>query len=361
MVIKIMNATWIFIFTLCLYNYIFDYIDSIKNKKTHNTKSVSKNTTNYEPIDIALTIGVLVFFIGVIICLIWFVKIPIHSFILFIIFLLFLIANINSAIKTAEPLKDVIFGNNEAKELSNKERLAFDSFVNLVALIYVYIPREKILSFFLSLNVDIIIKEIILTFVFLVYFFITSFFIVFLLALPFKHLRKISNIVFEYLDKAYKNILKYIGKKGDDWIPRALLTKLVLDFSNSNKGMFKIASYFLLLIAFILDFIIVAIRLFYIFVVYVFIGSVIELLRWIGLFLLKCIEALTSIPGSKVMKNSFRLALITSVVLVAVSIRYSFLIVFDDSYVGITEFVSSAIVIPLIFEWIHSRKLSKMT
>lgn len=356
-----MNITWAIILLLCLYNYIFDYINSIKNKKTKNTISASENTTNYAPIDIGLTISVLCFFMLVIICLIWFVKIHIPSIILFVIFIVFLIININTAIKTAEPLKDIIFGNKETKELSNEERLAFDSFVNFLALIYLYIPREKILTYFLSLNVDLIIKEIFLTFIFLVYFFITSFFTVFLLDLPFKHLRKICNIVFEFLDKTYKNILKYIGKKGNDWRPRALLTKLVLNFSNSHSGMFKIASYFLLLIAFVLDFIIVAIRLFYIFVVYVFVGSIIELLRWIGLFLLKIIETLTSIPESKAMKNSFRLALIISVVLVAISIRYSFLIVFDDSYVGISEFISSAIVIPLIFEWIYSRKASKET
>ena len=68
------------------------------------------------------------------------------------------------------------------------------------------------------------------------------------------------------------------------------------------------------------------------------------------------VDLFASIPGHKVIKNSFRLAWIISVTVLVILMRYTVIYKFEDSFIGITEFIASAIVIPIVFEWIYSNK-----
>lgn len=45
---------------------------------------------------------------------------------------------------------------------------------------------------------------------------------------------------------------------------------------------------------------------------------------------------------------------IVSITILIIIMRYSTVYAFDDSFIGVTEFIASAIILPIIFEWIYS-------
>ena len=83
-------------------------------------------------------------------------------------------------------------------------------------------------------------------------------------------------------------------------------------------------------------------------------GSVITFARMIGKGILRALISITEIPGYMVARNAFRLSGIIALFIMVIINRTEVLYSTEDTFLTITEFLASAIIIPVIFEWIYS-------
>lgn len=67
-----------------------------------------------------------------------------------------------------------------------------------------------------------------------------------------------------------------------------------------------------------------------------------------------CINAMSKYSEKKAMYSCFRFAIITSLILVIAVNRYYPIFIYQEQSTSVLEFVASAILLPLIFEWIQS-------
>lgn len=356
-----MDIISIIIFGLVFINVLYDlYTNLHKDKKDKKEKTESPQKSNTSKLDIALTLAaILLVCIGLLYVL--FSRIITSKVLLFIISVVYIIATINKTIRTSEPIKNIILKKDTSKEISSEERQAIIAVSSSLYLLIYCTPIRKLESYVLSFPQESIAVEILLSVVCIIGFFLLSFLIIVLLVAPFAILRCITDLIFNQLNKLYNGIMNHIGRKAIDWTPKALLSKQVLSFFYSHNGIFKYMSILLLCVAFILDLFISFIRMVYLFLVYISIASIIEFARWLGSLVFVIVNLITSIPGHKVIKNSFRLAWIISATVLVILMRYEVLYKFEDAFIGITEFIASAIVIPIVFEWIYSNKVSSDT
>ena len=83
------------------------------------------------------------------------------------------------------------------------------------------------------------------------------------------------------------------------------------------------------------------------------IGCVCLLFRMINKSLNKLINWLLDLSDKKVISISFRISLIMALVCTVVFNRYQPIFRIQESSTAVLEFIASAIIIPIIFEWIN--------
>lgn len=89
------------------------------------------------------------------------------------------------------------------------------------------------------------------------------------------------------------------------------------------------------------------------------IGDGCNLLRLINNSIIKLQSKLLIIPDKQMVAIAFRIAMIVSLTSIVAENRFCGLVRNQDSTTAIFEFVASAIIIPIIFEWLYSYKQSQ--
>ena len=88
-----------------------------------------------------------------------------------------------------------------------------------------------------------------------------------------------------------------------------------------------------------------------------------EFLKYIALFLLflknifiKGLDIIIELSNRHITAILFRISIVVALIIIVVSNRYDSIFKLTDSSTSILEFVASSIIIPIVFEWIHSLK-----
>ena len=189
--------------------------------------------------------------------------------------------------------------------------------------------------------------------------FLITFIVLVELIIPLRHLRKGCEFVSLKIGGYSKRVSVYFWRTWDTPLIKAHLTNRVLNISKRYKIVIRIIFFILAILAFVIDLIINFIFIAYSFIICSCFGAVIEFFRILGKGLLRLLRLVTGIPGHKVMKNTFRMSGIVAMFVVVIANRINLFFTPDDTFIAITELLVSAIVIPIIFEWIYSSRESE--
>ena len=86
------------------------------------------------------------------------------------------------------------------------------------------------------------------------------------------------------------------------------------------------------------------------------IGYIFVLARMVKKTLNRISNGILGLSDKRVVVVSFRIALIMALLCIVILNRYQPIFKMEDASTGVLEFVASAIIIPVVFEWINSVK-----
>lgn len=176
--------------------------------------------------------------------------------------------------------------------------------------------------------------------------------------IPLRHLRKLFEFLARKIGSKSKRLSLYFWRIWDTPLLRARLTDKIIDKAKKSKLGLKIFLFVIVIPVFIIDVIHNFALLFYSFFVCSCLGAVIAFARMIGKGVLRLLISVTEIPGYMVARNTFRLSGIIALFIMVIINRTEVLYSTEEIFLTITEFLASAIIIPVIFEWIHSSRNS---
>lgn len=171
---------------------------------------------------------------------------------------------------------------------------------------------------------------------------------------PLRHLRKLFEFIARKIGSKSKRLSLYFWTTWDNLLIKARLTDIIIDYVKKSKIGLKIILSIVGMLTFIIDAIYNLAFLLYSSIVCSCLSSVITFARMIGKGILRALISITEIPGYMVARNAFRLSGIIALFIMVIINRTEVLYSTEDTFLTITEFLASAIIIPVIFEWIYS-------
>ena len=322
----------------------------------NNKNSINKKKLNIKANDtIADRILFICFCIFFCICVFMsFAVISKNNTIILCLLIHYCVLNLGNIIKSADDLKPIII-NNEKRELSLKEKYQFLILASSLSCIYRFFSEKKIVSIVDTFSFPFFMKEIILTVYILLCAFCFTFILLVELVTPIKQLKKLySKINLKYIKS--KQYSAYLSNLLEEPVVKAILTNKIIYLLKEKKTIVKIISIIPVLIAFIIDFFFSIISMVYVSVIGVSIRSILYILSVLLKVLFNILFSLLYNPSQTVMYITSRLSVLFSVFLVVIYNRMNILFVPDDSFLAISEFIASTVVIPIILEWIYSNK-----
>lgn len=352
-------STLIAILFIC--NIVIDSIHFFKalnssTEKTTNYKTQKADSKRSIPDVIVFAMSALCY-----LCLlgyfIWNNEIPKEIVILFVI-APSIILLLNNAIKASASIKDIIFGSNTNHDLSIKERLSFDIIFGAFLNIYTSYFYGRIEQLIIELPIERGIIEILIAIYSVIVMFGFSFIVIVELIRPLKYLQKLCGIISTKTKKINQTITDRLATVfNDGTFVTARFTNHILDVSSKYKRLFKILfRIFFVPIVLIID---VVFGFFLCIFWFLICGSFLVFLEFVGFLgkgLVNLVNASSNIPERRMVKNTFRLSLIVSVISVVVINRYAVIYEYEETFLSIFEFIASAIIIPVIFEWIFTNE-----
>lgn len=267
--------------------------------------------------------------------------------------------NLSGAIIASNSLKTIVIGKNSDHELSLKEKFSIDLIAGAVIFVAATFPIEKFIEWIKLLQMNQLWIEAFLSIYILLVAFGLSFVVIVQLIVPFRHLKTACALYEKYVGKVWGKWTNYTSEKHENLHIFADKTKVAIEDFKRVTGMKKIMALVLVAGAFVFDIIVGIFQYLFSSVLCFFLQALLVFSALVGKLILYVIKAIASIPGRKVMKGTFRLSAIIAVLVVVIVNRLSIITKIDAEFLGISEFVASAIVIPIIFEWIHSGKERK--
>ena len=263
---------------------------------------------------------------------------------------------LSGAIIASNSLKTVVIGKNSDHELSLKEKFCIDLIACTVLYVATSFPVERFTSWIKSLQMNQLNINAFLSIYILFIAFGVSFVVIVQLIIPFRHLKKLFEFYHQKVGKVWNRWIDFFSEKYENPNIYAYNSRKAIDRFKIASGLEKIMRLIVIAGAFILDIIIGFFRFLFSVIICFFLQALLIFAALVGKLLLCIINFITSVPGRKVMKDTFRLSAIIAVLVVVIINRLSIITEVDEEFVGISEFVASAIVIPIIFEWIYSGK-----
>lgn len=355
-----LNWLRIFFSILVLYNVLYDGIVSIRNKDySENETSTAPKGKSTVADFIVRTVVCLTCF-GFLLFIIWSKMIP-EIIGVILISVPTVLRHLSNSIKASKSLKEIIFEADSDKEFTIKEKIQFDIFVGGLLMFNVNCPFEIILNAIKESEFNPFYIQSICSFYTLLISFIVVFILVVELITPLRQLQKGCDFVAARIGKQTKKWFLYFWKKWDSPLFVARFTNKMLLKYGRSKVFLKILVILSLPFSLAIDLIMNAFLFIYYFVICSCLGALIEFLRLIGIALLRIMRSISNIPGHKVMKNTFRISMIVALIFVVIVNRFNFFYNCDATFVEISEFIASAILIPVVFEWIYSGTETKKT
>lgn len=336
---------------LLVLSYGLALFDNNKNEKKTTSKKEEEKTTKLETIVstiiVLVTLGT---FIGGIIFvltkhqkLIWIftiISIPVY------------LSYITGTYESVSILRKVVHTNKKEK-LSTKEYWAIDMISYGFFLVTALNIPSKLMTYIKGLE-----SATVSDFLYITLYIIFNFaYIFFICALSSRPLKSFSKLALK-LNLILKNKTKF--KLGDFFINgidknnfrRPLLVKII-EKTKQSRNLLHVLVWILSPIFIALDICLTISRILGSFLIET-IGYVVLLLRMIKTTIGKIVVYINNLSDRRFVATSFRIALILTLALTVVTNRYSPLFKLYDPSTAVLEFISSTILIPVIFEWIGS-------
>lgn len=244
-------------------------------------------------------------------------------------------------------------------KLSFKERAAINTLAYALWFVGLYQIFEKAIEKIVVCS-NAYISDVLIALIYVVAFYFHIFFICSLL----------PGIVFSVI-KSLKKIYELLPWKtkiknwGDLWvnkIDKPIGWKSILIWQWKTIGGWKFivrwVRYLLLPITFILDIILLCVNVLFSFMSSS-VGYIFILARMVKKTLNRIANRLLGLSDKRIVVISFRIGIIMALVFVVILNRYQSIFKIEDDSTAILEFVASAIIIPVVFEWISSIKSNK--
>jgi hypothetical protein len=261
-------------------------------------------------------------------------------------------------IKAADSIKFIVLDDKINKEITLAEKMLFDVFVGGLLVVYQFIPMTTFITMVENNTNSTNSSELILTIYVLLIVFFVSFITFVELIIPLRHLRKLFEFITRKIGSKSKRLSLYFWRTWDTPLIKARLTDTIMNKVKKCKVGLKIILFVVGIPAFIIDVIYNFAFLFYSFIVCSCLGAVIAFVRMVGKGILRALISITGIPGYRVARNAFRMSAIIALFIMVIINRTEVLYSTEDTFLTITEFLASAIIIPVIFEWIYSSRNS---
>lgn len=264
------------------------------------------------------------------------------------------LAHINDSFSNVKIIGGII-KNDNAGYLNRKERMAILSLALLVSALHRFVPFDKVQAYANTCLNPWITDWIMISFYvgsISSFIFFTCSLIVSPLQLMLKGVKRIPvSSVLQYIKKNETKVkLKLLGQ-----MPTKTLIIPILEYSRGRHIVFRLLLWAVSIIAAMIDVVRIVICIggtllgLLVWYIYVFIKRVIKVLIKIALWVL-------ALSDKNVIAISFRVAIILGLGLTVVANMYSPFLYTHEASAPVLEFVSSAIIIPVIFEWILSYK-----
>lgn len=315
---------------LLIYNMLYDIILTLK-QSGHSEFKDSKSRNSRTIADKAVMPLVLIMFIALIL-FVEFNRLVPRIIVVIIITIPTILQFIVGTIKAADSIKFIVMDDKNNKEITIAEKMQFDIFVSGLLIVYQFLPMAKFITMVENNANSVNFSQIILSIYVLVFAFFVSFISFVELIDPLRHLRKLFEFIARKIGSKSKRLSLYFWTTWDNLLIKARLTDIIIDYVKKSKIGLKI----------ILS------------IVCSCLGSVITFARMIGKGILRALISITEIPGYMVARNAFRLSGIIALFIMVIINRTEVLYSTEDTFLTITEFLASAIIIPVIFEWIYS-------
>ena len=337
---------------LLIYNMLYDIILTLK-QSGHSEFKDSKSRNSRTIADKAVMPLVLIMFIALIL-FVEFNRLVPRIIVVIIITIPTILQFIVGTIKAADSIKFIVMDDKNNKEITIAEKMQFDIFVSGLLIVYQFLPMAKFITMVENNANSVNFSQIILSIYVLVFAFFVSFISFVELIDPLRHLRKLFEFIARKIGSKSKRLSLYFWTTWDNLLIKARLTDIIIDYVKKSKIGLKIILSIVGMLTFIIDAIYNLAFLLYSSIVCSCLGSVITFARMIGKGILRALISITEIPGYMVARNAFRLSGIIALFIMVIISRTEVLYSTEDTFLTITEFLASAIIIPVIFEWIYS-------
>ena len=324
---------------LLIYNMLYDIILTLK-QSGHSEFKDSKSRNSRTIADKAVMPLVLIMFIALIL-FVEFNRLVPRIIVVIIITIPTILQFIVGTIKAADSIKFIVMDDKNNKEITIAEKMQFDIFVSGLLIVYQFLPMAKFITMVENNANSVNFSQIILS-------------IYVLVIDPLRHLRKLFEFIARKIGSKSKRLSLYFWTTWDNLLIKARLTDIIIDYVKKSKIGLKIILSIVGMLTFIIDAIYNLAFLLYSSIVCSCLGSVITFARMIGKGILRALISITEIPGYMVARNAFRLSGIIALFIMVIINRTEVLYSTEDTFLTITEFLASAIIIPVIFDWIYS-------
>ncbi len=342
---------------LVIYNMFYDSTLSFKQKEYRNSE-ISENRMSRTIADKIVVLLVSIMLLALILFVALNGLVP-RIFALLTITVPVIMQYLVGSIKAADSIKFIVLDDKNNKEMSIAEKMQFDVFVSGLLIVYQYIPMEKFITV-VENNVERIqVSEWVLSAYILIFVFFVSFITFVELIIPLRHLRKLFEFIARKIGNKSKRLSLYFWRTWDAPLLKARLTDKIIDNAMKCKVWLRILLVLVAIPVFLIDTVYNFAFIFYSFIVCSCLGAVIVFVRMVGKGILRALVSITEIPGYRVARNAFRLSGIIALFVLVIINRTEALYSTEDTFLAITEFLASSIIIPVIFEWIYSSRNSQ--
>lgn len=355
---------WLLTLFAILYfsNIIIDSVSFFKevnstHKQAHN--NTQKTNSRHRVSDVVVFAICTICYLFSIAFLIWSGNSS-KSIIILLVIVPCAILNINNAIKASGPIKDIIIGNNTNLDLSIKERFCFDIVGGTFIYIYSSVFSGKVEQIIIEFQINHVIIEFLLVMYSAIVAFGLSFFTIVQLIRPIKYMQKLCVCVSLKLKRRTNTIIEILlsGYNEGSFVT-ARFTNYILDVSSKYQLVFKILNRIVFIpFTIVIDVLIGLLLCIYWYLICGCVLVFLEFFGFLGKGFMYFLNITSNIPDRRIVKNTFRLSLVASVIIVVIINRYALIYEFDEAFLNISEFIASAIIIPVIFEWIYSNNKS---
>lgn len=252
-----------------------------------------------------------------------------------------------------------IVNTNSCEKLSQKERAAINSFAYIIWFLGLFkfydFIFEKINNCTNDIIADFLLLIVCVALSFIYIFLICALSIIVFMACI-KIVKKICSLI-PKKEKVKKVVGYFINKRGMH-INHKLIVLKNIDFIMKHKMIYRIFGIIIFPLIFVLDVLLILVKTL-IAIILSCIGDGCNLLRLIKNSIIKLQNKLLIISDKQMIAIAFRIAMIASLTSVVAENRFCGLVRNQDSTTAVFEFVASAIIIPIIFEWVYSYKQSQ--